>query len=187
MWVVTQLPKSIAPASCPVPLAAIARGYLAAEHGVLQAPIARLSDLPPPQGGRIFFTTLSPPYLKQSEQIQKLVAWAPGSTVVGAPPEGGHNTTRIATIDPCGVRCVFLGLRHPSDRFALYRLRATFSQIVVLHTTAGSTQMKGSHWDSTFYYDSHCVCPLLTSHHAAPRVRPVLPHTLFATSLPLWA
>jgi hypothetical protein len=144
--------KSIAPTACPVPLAAIACGYLAAEHGVLQAPIARLSDLPPPpQGGRIFFTTLSPPYLKESEQIKKLVAWAPGSTVVGAPPEGGHNTTCLATIDPCDVCCVFLGLRHPGDRFALYRLRATFSHIVVLHTTAGSTQMKGSYWDGTFY------------------------------------
>ena len=143
--------KSFVPAPCPAPLAAIACGFLVAEQGVLHTQFARLTDLPPPQGARIFFTTLSPPYLKQSQQIQKLVAWAPSAKVVKTPLEGAHGTRRPTTGAPHDVCCVFLGVRRPNLRFALYRLRAMFSQVVVLHTTAGSTQIKGSYWDGTFY------------------------------------
>lgn len=141
--------EALLPVVCPPHLSAIACGFFVEEEGVLQTPITRLSALPPPQGGRVFFTELSPPYATQAKRLETLVAWAPEAIIVKTPARDGQSTLPMDTSND--VCCVFIGIRHANHRFVLYRLRAMFAKIVVVWTTSALTQIKGSYWDGTFY------------------------------------
>ena len=141
--------KALLPVVCPVHLSAIACGFFEEGQGVLQTPITRLSALPPPQGCRVFFMELSPPYATSAKLLETLVAWAPEATIVKTPTRDAQNALPGDTSND--VCCVFIGVRRSNHRFALYRLRAIFAKIVVVWTTAPSTQIKGSYWDGTFY------------------------------------
>ena len=92
---------------------------------------------------------LSPPYATSAKLLETLVAWAPEAIIVKTPTRDAQNALPEDTSND--VCCVFIGVRRSNHRFALYRLRAIFAKIVVVWTTAPSTQIKGSYWDGTFY------------------------------------